>query len=46
MNEQPCKSIHKKAEAIFKKAEDRERAGGDHLETDWQATLESMLLMM
>jgi len=46
MNEQRRKSIHKKAEAIFKKAEDREKAGGDHLETGWQATLELMLLMM
>jgi hypothetical protein len=40
------KSIHKKAEAIFKKAEDREKAGGEHFETGWQATLELMLLMM
>jgi hypothetical protein len=46
MDEQRRKSIHKKAEAIFKKAEDREKAGGDHLETGWQATLELMLLTM
>lgn len=46
MDRQRRKSIHKKAEAIFKKAEDREKAGGDHLETGWQATLELMLLMM
>ena len=46
MDEQCPKSIHKKAEAIFKKAEDREKAGGDHFETGWQATLELMLLMM
>jgi hypothetical protein len=32
--------------AIFKKAENREKAGGDHFEAGWQATLELMLLMM
>jgi len=46
MNEQRRKSIQKSAKAIFKKAEDREKAGGDHFETGWQATLELMLLMM
>jgi hypothetical protein len=46
MNKKLRKSIHKKAKAIFKKAEDRENAGGDHFETGWQATLELMLLMM
>ncbi|MEJ2137056.1 MAG: hypothetical protein P8X86_17655 [Desulfofustis sp.] len=46
MNKQRRKSIHKKAEAIVKKAEDREKAGGNHFETGWQATLELMLLMM
>ena len=46
MNEHRRKSIHKKAEAIFKKAEDRQKAGGDQFEAGWQATLELMLLMM
>jgi hypothetical protein len=46
MDNQRQRSIHKKAEAIFKKAEDRGKAGGDHFETGWQATLELMLLMM
>jgi len=46
MNDQRRKSIQRKAEAIFKKAEDREKAGEDHLEAGWQATLELMLLMM
>jgi hypothetical protein len=40
------KSIQRKTEAIFKKAEEREQKGGDHFETGWQATLELMLLMM
>jgi hypothetical protein len=40
------KSIQKSARAIFKKAEDREKAGGDQFETGWQATLKLMLLMM
>ena len=46
MDKQRRKSIHKKAEAIFKKAEEREKAGEDHFEVGWQATLELMLLMM
>jgi hypothetical protein len=46
MSEHRRKSMQKSAEAIFKKAEDREKAGGDHFETGWQATLELMLLMM
>jgi hypothetical protein len=46
MDEQRRKSIEKSAKAIFKKAEKREKAGGDHFETGWQATLELMLLMM
>jgi hypothetical protein len=46
MDEQRRKLIERKTEAIFKKAEDREKAGGDHFETGWQATLELMLLMM
>ena len=46
MDEQRRKSIQRKTEAIFKKAEDREKAGGDYFETGWQATLEFMLLMM
>jgi hypothetical protein len=46
MNKQHLKSIHKKAEAIFKKAEHREKEGKDHIEAGWQATLELMLLMM
>lgn len=45
MDKQRRKSIQRKAEAIFKKAEDREKAGGDYFETGWQATLELMLLM-
>ena len=31
----------RKAEAIFKKAEDREKAGGDFFENGWQATFEN-----
>ena len=46
MTERRQKSIQRKTEAIFKKAEAREKAGGDHFETGWQATLELMLLMM
>jgi hypothetical protein len=46
MSEHRRKSIQKSAKAIFKKAEDRENAGGDYFETGWQATLELMLLMM
>jgi len=46
MNQHRRKSIQRKSEAIFKKAEDREKAGGDYLTTGWQATLELMLLMM
>ena len=46
MSEHRRKSIQKSAKAIFKKAEDREKAGGDYFETGWQATLELMLLMM
>ncbi|MHC4457626.1 MAG: hypothetical protein ACYS0I_11140 [Planctomycetota bacterium] len=46
MDQERRKSIQKSAKAIFKKAEKREKAGGDHFETGWQATLELMLLMM
>jgi hypothetical protein len=46
MDEYLRKSIEKSAQAIFKKAEDREKAGRDRFETGWQATLELMLLMM
>jgi len=46
MSEHRRKSMQKSAEAIFKKAEDREKAGRDHFETGWQATLELILLMM
>ena len=46
MDEHRRKSIQRKSEAIFKKAEDREKAGGDYFETGWQATLELMLLLM
>ena len=46
MDEQRRKSIQRKTEAIFRKAEDREKAGGDQFETGLQATLELMLLMM
>jgi hypothetical protein len=45
MDRQRVKSIQKTAEAIFKKAEEREKAGGDHFEAGWQATLELLLLM-
>ena len=45
MSEHRRKSMQKSAKAIFKKAEDREKAGGDHFKTVWQATLEIMLLM-
>jgi hypothetical protein len=46
MSKHRRKSMQKSAEAIFKKAEDREKAGGDYFETGWQANLELMLLMM
>ncbi len=46
MDQERRKSLEKSAKAIFKKAEKREKAGGDHFETGWQATLELMLLMM
>jgi len=46
MDEHRRKSIQRKTEAIFKKAEEREKAGGDYFETGWQATLELMLLLM
>jgi hypothetical protein len=46
MDQERRKSIQKSAKAIFKKAEKREKAGGDHFETGWQATLELMLLIM
>ena len=46
MDKQRQESIQKSVKAIFKKAEDREKAGGDHFVTGWQATLELMLLMM
>ncbi len=46
MDQHHRKSIQESAKAIFKKAEEREKAGGDYFETGWQATLELMLLMM
>ena len=46
MDKQRRKSMQKSAKAIFKKAEKREKAGGDYFESGWQATLELMLLMM
>jgi hypothetical protein len=46
MDQQRQKSIQRKTEAIFKKAEDRQKAGGDYFESGWQAILELMLLMM
>ncbi len=46
MDKKRRKSLQKSANAIFKKAEDRENAGGNHFEAGWQATLELMLLMM
>ena len=46
MDKQRRKSMQKSAKAIFKKAEEREKAGKDYFETGWQATLELMLLMM
>jgi hypothetical protein len=46
MNKERRKSIERKTVAIFKKAEDRRKAGGDSFETGWQAALELMLLMM
>ena len=36
MDKQRRKSMQKSAKAIFKKAEDREKAGGDYFETGWQ----------
>jgi hypothetical protein len=39
MDKQRRKSIQRKTEAIFKKAEDRVKAGGDYFEAGWQATL-------
>ena len=46
MNQKQRKSIQKSARDIFKKAEDRVKAGRDHFETGWQATLELTFLMM
>jgi len=46
MDEHRRKSIQRRAEAIFKKAGNRQKAGGDYFESGWQATLELMLLMM
>ena len=46
MDEQRRKLMEKKTTAIFNKAEEREKAGGEYFETGWQATLELMLLMM
>lgn len=46
MNQQRKESMQRKTEVIFKKAQDRRKAGGDHFETGWQATLEFMFLMM
>ena len=46
MDQHHRKSLQKSAKAIFKKAEDREKAGENYFETGWQATLELMLLLM
>jgi hypothetical protein len=46
MDNERRKSIEKSAKAIFEKAEEREKAGGDYFESGWQATLELMLLIM
>jgi len=40
------RSLEEAANAIFKKAEEREKAGCDSFEAGWQAALELMLLMM
>ena len=40
------RSLEEAASAIFKKAEEREKAGCDSFEAGWQAALEIMLLMM
>lgn len=46
MDNQRQKSIQKSVKAIYQKAEDRKKAGSDHFETSWQATLELLFLMM
>ena len=46
MDNKRKKSIEKSIEAIFDKAKDREKAGGDFFMAGWQATLEIMILMM
>ena len=46
MDNDHLKSIEKSAIEIFDKAERREKAGRDHFEAGWQATLETMLLMV
>jgi hypothetical protein len=45
-NQERHTSIEKSVEAIFKKAEARERAGGDFFEVGWQSALEILLLTM
>ncbi len=45
MDNDHLKSIEKSAMEIFDKAERRKKAGRDHFEAGWQATLEIMLLM-
>ncbi|MBN1277364.1 MAG: hypothetical protein JXA35_07705 [Deltaproteobacteria bacterium] len=46
MDKQRQKSMQESVKAIFKKAEDREKAGGDQFVAGWQAVLELMLLVM
>ena len=46
VNSHRLKSIEKAAREIFDKAETREKAGKDSFEANWQAALETMLLLM
>ena len=46
MDDEHLKSIEKAAIEIFDKAERREKAGRGHFEAGWQATLETMLLLV
>ena len=46
MDDEHLKSIEKAAIEIFDKAERREKAGRGHFEAGWQATLETMLLVV
>ena len=46
MDDEHMKSIEKSAIEIFDKAEQREKAGRGHFEAGWQATLETMLLLV